>query len=62
MLVSGPTVFISEPLLTILTNYFTEVREEEKVDTNMAGMSENGFGGVAARRELQVQFQRFCCR
>jgi hypothetical protein len=32
MLVSGPTVFISEPLLTILTNYFTEVREEEKVD------------------------------
>jgi len=44
-----------------LTNYFTEVKEE-KVDTNMAGMSENGFGGVATRCELQEQFQRFSCR
>jgi len=38
------------------------VRKEEKVVTDIAGMSENGFGGAAARCELQVQFQRFCCR
>jgi hypothetical protein len=42
-------------------NYFRDMGDKEEVDSEMAGMSGNGFGGIAARFELPVQFQRFCC-